>query len=272
MTNTKEKITSKIWFEEPEKDNPFSAKSSYLHGYNVYDDLLENSSYMNYLFLLFMGEAPTTEQSKILEKICIALANPGPRDFSVMAAMSSSVGGSGNAASLMAALAVGAGSFNGGRELYLCMNLWTSAEFDLKKWQLEIESYDKESNVDVWPEATHCPGFEPHSDKLRTQTNQLLTILCDISENNYLNWLNENKDKLKLLSGSPISSVLVTAGAFKMLGFSAQQAEMFYLLARLPGAAAHALEQQSIGWKKFPFWPQGLKLSNDPADSISEVK
>ena len=87
-----------------------------------------------------------------------------------------------------------------------------------------------------------------------------------------MKWLNENSNNLHALSGAPISIVCVIAVALKVLGFGAEKAEMFYLLARLPGAAAHALEQQSIGWKKFPFWPQGLKLRNDPADSLDGTK
>jgi len=264
MMKDKENITSKIWMEEAEDNNPFLAKKSYLHGYDVFGDLLPNVSYIEYLYLLFRGDAPTDNQCKLLEIICIALANPGPRDHSVMAAMSSSVGGSGNAASLMAALAVGAGSLNGGRELFLCMQQWDISECDLDKWQHEIQSYADNPVEDVWPVATHCPGFEPHSDFIKTQTIQLLELLCEKTESQYLNWLNENMNQLSSISGAPISMVSVVSAVYKTLDFSAEQAEMFYLLSRLPGAAAHALEQQSIGWKKFPFWPNGIKLSNDP--------
>ena len=39
---------------------------------------------------------------------------------------------------------------------------------------------------------------------------------------------------------------------------------MMYLMLRLPGAAAHALEQKQIGWKKYPFFGTDLKIVNDP--------
>jgi len=47
------------------------------------------------------------------------------------------------------------------------------------------------------------------------------------------------------------------------LGFSPEQGEMLYLLLRLPGAAAHGLEQRALGYKRFPFPP--VELQDDPA-------
>jgi citrate synthase len=48
------------------------------------------------------------------------------------------------------------------------------------------------------------------------------------------------------------------------LNLSIQQAEMLYLFLRLPGAAAHALEQQKYGWRYYPFFANGLELNNYP--------
>jgi len=39
---------------------------------------------------------------------------------------------------------------------------------------------------------------------------------------------------------------------------------MLFLLLRLPGAAAHALEQKEHGWRKYPFFGDGLTLTDDP--------
>ena len=54
-----EKITTKIWRETPEPDNPFAAANCYCCGYDVYDDLLKNASYIDYLYLLFKQQQPT---------------------------------------------------------------------------------------------------------------------------------------------------------------------------------------------------------------------
>jgi len=55
----------------------------------------------------------------------------------------------------------------------------------------------------------------------------------------------------------------VAAAALSDLGFSPAEGEMLYLLLRLPGAAAHALEQQEQGYQRFPFYP--VELLDDPA-------
>ncbi len=56
----------------------------------------------------------------------------------------------------------------------------------------------------------------------------------------------------------------VIAAAFIDLELSPDQAEMMYLFLRLPGAAAHALEQKELGWKKYPFFGPAVKLLDDP--------
>ncbi len=56
----------------------------------------------------------------------------------------------------------------------------------------------------------------------------------------------------------------VAAAAFVDLGFSGHQAIMMYLMLRLPGAAVHALEQDQLGWKKFPAYSPAIQLQDDP--------
>ena len=54
----------------------------------------------------------------------------------------------------------------------------------------------------------------------------------------------------------------VAAAAFTDLAFDPQQGEMLFLLLRLPGAAAHALEQYELGWQEFPFHADGVEMKN----------
>jgi citrate synthase len=56
----------------------------------------------------------------------------------------------------------------------------------------------------------------------------------------------------------------VIAAAFTDLELTDEQAEMLFLLLRLPGAAVHSLEQKKLGWRKYPFFGEGLTLTNDP--------
>src|SRR5688500_16179761 len=124
-------LESRIWREEPEPDNPFAARAAFCHGYDVFGEMLGQAGWADVVFLLFRGEAPVRAQAAMLEILAVALANPGPRDPSVHAAMSGGVGGSVAAASLMAALAVGAGSYGGGREVALAMQAWEACGQDL---------------------------------------------------------------------------------------------------------------------------------------------
>ncbi|WP_217995141.1 hypothetical protein [Methylogaea oryzae] len=94
MNESREVIHSRIWEETPEADNPFAAAACYCSGYDVYGDLLGKASWVEYLYLLFKRERPEPFQAALLETLAVALANPGPREASVHAAMSGGVGGS----------------------------------------------------------------------------------------------------------------------------------------------------------------------------------
>ena len=114
-------MQSRIWLEEPEPNNPFACRAAYCHGYDVYGEMLGDAGWVDMLYLLFKGEAPSRSQADALETLAVALANPGPRDASVHAAMCAGVGGSPAAAALTAALAVGAGGAGGAHEVFLAM-------------------------------------------------------------------------------------------------------------------------------------------------------
>ena len=114
MSREKDVIHSRIWYEEAEPDNPFAAARCFAAGYDVYGDVLHKAGWIEYLWLLFHGERADAGQARQLERLAIALANPGPRDHSVRAAMNGGVGGSTSAACLMAALGVGAGQWTVG--------------------------------------------------------------------------------------------------------------------------------------------------------------
>src|SRR3954470_7827712 len=128
-------IQSRIWLEEPEPNNAFTTRAAFCHGYDVYGEMVGNAGWVDMIYLLFKGEAPTRAQAAALEILAVALANPGPRDASVHAAMCAGVGGSPAAASLMAALAVGAGSLGGAREIFLAMEGWVACGRDFAAWK-----------------------------------------------------------------------------------------------------------------------------------------
>ncbi len=272
------KIQSHIWCEDPEPDNPYVAQAAYCYGYDVYGEMVGNARWVEMLFLLFRGEAPTPSQADRLEALAVALANPGPREASVHAAMCGGVGGSTAASCLMAALAVGAGQLSGGQEILLAMEAWQTCGFDLKKWGTWLK-FPPSVPGSVWPAAEHALGFDPHGVRTSTPVQQLLTQLlvlegteeqsmCSevglattLSQTSCLAWLEANRNELEERAGCPLALSGVVAAAFVDLGFKSEEGEMIYMLLRLPGAAAHALEQRSYGHKSFPF---GEIVSEEP--------
>lgn len=262
----KDVIHSKIWQETPEPDNPFAAQACYCSGYDVYGDLLGKISWVEYLYLLFKLEPPTKTQAKLLEGIAVAIANPGPRDLSVRAAMSGGAGGSLSVSCLIGALGPGSGQYGGAREMYLAIRLAETCGKDLEAWKQKLSNYEKQCHVKAWPDIEHLPGFDPYGSGCATPVKQTLEYLVSIAPEEFAqtSWLHQNRDAVESASDSPLAMIGVVAAAFVDLGFSDEQAEMLFLLLRLPGAAAHALEQRHNGIAKYPFFADGLKLLNDP--------
>ncbi len=262
-----ETIHTRIWQEEAEPDNAFAALSCHCHGYDVYGELLVHASWVDYLFLLFRGEAPTAQQAKLLEGLAIALANPGPRDAAVHAAMCGGVGGSTSASCLMAALAVGAGASGGAREVFNAMQDWQTRGTDLVLWQSGLGVKAVDDPADVWPAAGHPAGFDPYGVRCTGPVLQTLAYLSSLNCGQSLVWLQANRTALETAAGLPLAMPGVAAAAMRDLGFSPEQGEMLHLLLRLPGAAVHALEQRDGGYKNFPFFR--IELENDPGPAGS---
>ena len=265
-----EVIHTKIWREEPEPDNPFAAKKCFCAGYDVYGDLLGKASWVEYLYLLFKLEKPTQEQAKLLEMIAVAIANPGIRDHSVRAAMNAGVGGSTAASVLMAALAVGAGQYGGAREIFLLLKIWKQCGTDIGSWKKALINPLEREKPDSWPELKHPIGFDPNSDSFSLPLQQIFNKFLKLSEGESLTWLHQNQDELEEAAACPLALTNVIAAAFNDLGFNDEQGEMLYLMLRLPGAAVHGLEQKKMGWRKFPFYVEGLEIMDDPLQKTSD--
>ncbi|MFZ5589555.1 MAG: citryl-CoA lyase [Pseudomonadota bacterium] len=271
MPQQQEVIHSKIWEETAEPDNPFAAAACYCHGYDVYGDLLGKASWTEYLYLLFRGERPTSKQAKLLESLAVALANPGPRDPSVHAAMSGGVGGSTYASCLTAALAVGAGNYGGAHEVKISMDYWLECGQELSLWKKNLRHPPGEERADIWLPFEHAAGFDPNGASCATPVRQTLAYLAAHSEGVALPWLMQNRIALETTAGYPLAMSGVAAAALTDLGFTPSYGEMAYLLLRLPGAAVHALEQEHYGHKRFPFFKDGLILQNDPGPTQTTI-
>lgn len=259
-------VHTNLWSEEPEPGNPFSTRAAYCRGYDVYGELIGQARWVEMLYLLFRGERPAPQAAALMESLAVALANPGPRDLSVHAAMCAGVGGSTAAASLIAALSVGAGQFGGARDIHLAMNAWQACGNDLQAWQRWLRK-EGEHLADIWPEQEHAPGFDPHATSTTTPVKQALAHFASLSPGQHLRWLATHRQALEAAAGLPLALTCVAAAALADLQFTPDQGELLYLLLRLPGAAAHALEQRDKGHKNFPLFE--LDLEDDPAGTLA---
>jgi citrate synthase len=255
-------LHTRIWREEAEPDNPFAARSAHCHGYDVYGEMLGQASWTEMLFLLLRGEAPWPEQTELLNDLAVALANAGPRDAAVQAAMASSTGGAPAAAALMSALAVGAGRQGGARDVFEAMTGWVECGTDLAAWQARLAVAGSQ-RLEIWPSSERAAGFDPHGPRASGLVLQALRRLSASAEAHRLRWLAEHRTALEAAAGLPLAMTSLAAAALTDLGFTPEQGEMLYLLLRLPGAAAHALEQRALGYKRFPF--PAVQLHDDPA-------
>lgn len=261
---------SDLWMEEPEDSNPFAAKRCYCSGYDVYGQILPNGSWFEYLLLLFYGERPTREAARLMEKLAMVLANPGPREASVRAAMNAGVAGTNHSSALMAALAVGAGQYGGAQEVAISVRLWRECGQDVLRWKERLFHPDDDERADIWTPIEHAPGFDPNGENTPTPVCQALDYLVDLAPvDGALAWLQAYRQELENTVGYPLALSGVAAAAFVDLSLDEDQASMLYLILRLPGAAAHALEQKRMGWKKFPFYGPAIELVDDPGPVAS---
>ncbi|RZJ06614.1 MAG: citryl-CoA lyase [Rubrivivax sp.] len=258
-----EHVRTRIWLEEAEPADRFATRAAHCRGYDVYGDLLGRARWVDMLWLLFREDAPTQDQARLLEALAVALANAGPRDAAVHAAMCSGVGRSPAAAALMAALAVGAGRHGGAQEVAAAMALWAHMPdmHDVKAWAAGWLSAMAPASP-IWPEAGHPPGFEPNGVVTPGIVRDALQRLADIGGSPRLRWLASRRTEVEAAVGLPLAMSGVAASALSDLGFDPAQGEMLHLLLRLPGAAAHALEQCAGSYKDFPFF--ALDLQEDP--------
>ncbi len=261
-----EHIHSTFWLEESEHDNPFAAAACYCAGYDVYGHVLEHAGWPQYLLLLLTGEIPAPRHAALFERLAIALANAGPRDPAVAAAMNGGATGTPAAAWLSSALAVGAGRLGGAREIHDAMTIWRHAGTDIAAWNRALAEPLNDVAGDVWPPADHVPGFDPHGTTCTAPVRRTLSLLAGHSDGDALRWLERERGSLERLAGCPLAMPGVAAAALHDLGLAPAAGEVLYLFLRLPGAMAHALEQNALGHTRYPFYADGLDLQDDPGE------
>ena len=114
--------------------------------------------------------------------------------------MCGAVGGSSAAASLMAALAVGAGSLGGSREIALSHGSVACMRTDMRAWRAYLAKPIEDTSL-LWPALRHPAGFDPHGTSTGTPVRQTLARLAELDAASRSAWLSANLAAMEQASG-----------------------------------------------------------------------
>lgn len=227
-------ITTKIWLEKPVAGNEFSPESSFLYGRNFFSDLAEKQGFVALSFLHLTGKIPNARQEKCLGFLLNLSANPGIRDESSLTAMNTAIGSPPSVNSVMAGLMARSGLNRGAQWLERVMeNLLTSRK--------------NNSSLAALSPFSGLGKHFGHSDQRAQAAMSLLKKNDCWGE--HCQWLESQAtpDSDLLLEG-------IIAAGFLDISLSPPCGAVLFLLAAGPALAAYALEQQSLGYKKFPHY------------------
>jgi len=261
----RESIRTEICHEISSATNPFVAEKTLWHGYDS-EKLSENYGWTEMLFLMAQGELPTPEQNHLLNKLMAFLANPGPRDAAVRAAMNCGVGKTPLPTILTTGLTVRGGMAEGAMHVEAAMRLLTGQLPENKERtnsqpnyavQLihdyrEFWSVHKDDEIVPWPEV--LPGFGLYYGERDERTEKLLVIIGD--EGGEVLSLALEIEAALSEGESPVYLTLpgVVAAMLCDLGFSPEHGAGIYLIAGSAGILAHGIEQLPRNWNEYPFW------------------
>ncbi len=141
---------------------------------------------------------------------------------------------------------MGSGADGGGDELKRAMRAWGAAGDGFSQLAEQFARHADEDGT--WP------GFNPKS---RDTGEPVLQCLGSLAASPLAHRLKHLKGSVAALSEAAQCGLSLTgaaAAAFADAGLSPLQGEALYLLFRLPGALAHALEQMERKHKQFPFF------------------
>lgn len=246
------KVTTKICDETPSDKNPFITKHKRFHGYDVVA-LMQKRSYSDVIFLMFLGELPSPEQSQLFEQLLIALSNPGVRHPATRAAMNVGVGKTNPAHILPVALGVAGGEVMGGGNIDSIMRF-------LRKNQKRnpsdvadeiIQNHESLGNKDAYFEC--APGFgwlyggqDEFALSIATRLDKLPGAGAALQFGNALANALQETNATWLLPG-------VASAVFSDLGFQPRFGGPLFQLFLAPGMLAHGLEVANKPITAMPF-------------------
>ncbi|WP_305041589.1 citrate/2-methylcitrate synthase [Geoalkalibacter sp.] len=241
---------TRIWEERPSEDNPYIAAEVRCHGYDLFE-LMGKRSFVDVLFLLFRGDLPTTDQSRMLEKLMIGLINPGPRHPATRAAMHAGVGKTNPAHILPIALSILGGTHLGAGCVEDAMRFFRqAAKRDPRLVCREaIQEQQRPAQGDWHP----VPGFGSRFGSVDEVPGKLATELSRLpGAGKALRWGCSFAEALRehgigwLFPG-------VAAAVLADMGFQPRAGAGLFQYFQAPGLLAHGLEMVNKPLTALPF-------------------
>jgi citrate synthase len=257
------RVITSIWKEEARGGNPFYPEKSRCHGYDFYGELLGLCDFIQILYLLLRGEIPDARQRNHLNLLLSAVINPGPRDPSIHIAMAGAVSGVPTGSALSAGLAVAQGSVEGGsaveetmRWLMLCRQTLLHASnrrSEMTKF-LSVVS-DPLHWEPVFGKPAPLPGFGRLYGERDEQATRLIGLLKERGfAGFFLRLILAAERRLDPEANGWIRLYGAFAASLLDLGFSPEQGNGLFLIARSGGMLAHLCEQVGRKYQDFPTW------------------
>jgi citrate synthase len=215
-----------------------------VRGYRI-DELMGETSFVSAIYLVLMGELPDREESRLLEAMLISSIDHGAVTPSTLAARTAASTG----APLNAALAAGVLSINRfhGGAIEDCMHVLKEGLQRAAERNIELEKAALELVHEFRHEKRRIAGLghRLHDDDPRTR--KLFSLASELG-----------------LADGGVAMMLALEGAFREIGKSlpinvdgalaallldlkvpVELANAFFIMARLPGLAAHIREEQT---------------------------
>ena len=245
-----EKVATRIWDEQPSDGNAYLANSIRCHGYELIE-LMEKRTFSDVFYLLFRGELPSIEESRILETLMIGLINPGPRHAATRAAMNAGIGKTDPAHILPISLMIMGGSHSDAGVIedairFLRKNRGIDAS-------IVAEGLLEKSNSPVEEDWILTPGFGSLFGDIDPYSRDLAEKLSELpGAGKSLKWGAEfasslNKENIGWLRTG------VAAAVFSDLGFQPRVGGGLYQLLSAPGLFAHGIELANKPITAMPF-------------------
>lgn len=243
-----ERVETAIWLEQPAEANPYVAAAAYCHGYDL-QELLARCSYWEFVYLLLTGRRCSPEQHELLEKLGIALANPGPRHPATRAVMAAAVSKTVAENVLPLGLSVLGGAHLGAAEVGDAMQFLRRAVQRDPAAEAAARVRDRDAS-----DAHPAPGFGTRFGGQDALSNALAASLAALpAAGKALLWGERFAQELKQRAAGAWLMPGLAAAAFLDLGFHPRMGASLYQWLAAPGLIAHAGELANKPLTAFPF-------------------